>query len=338
MSDNILARVSHTLATKQSLESLVRQLLEMLELVTNMESTYLTRIDDEAQLQYIVYARNSGDITIPEDIAVPWEESLCKRAMDENCFFSNEVAVRWADCHRAHDLGINTFLSTPVHLADGSLYGTLCATSSQSKPFTLDGEQALQLFANLIARYIEKESLVAQLQAANAALIFHSYTDALTGLPNRRAIFETLGSMFAKARLTRTHILLAYIDLDGFKTINDRYGHQCGDRFLQQVGQRLSLFSNEGTLVGRLGGDEFLVAASLQSAQQQMAFTSALREQICGDYTLTDTIIYYPGASIGVIDVDPTTTDIEDSLRLADSSMYQDKKQRRQTQSSWLAG
>lgn len=55
MSDIILARVSQTLATEQSLESLVRQLLEMLELVTNMESTYLTKIDTQAQLQHCLF-------------------------------------------------------------------------------------------------------------------------------------------------------------------------------------------------------------------------------------------------------------------------------------------
>lgn len=335
MSDNILAQVSHTLATEHSLESLVRQLLEMLGLVTNLESTYLTKIDTEAQLQHIVYARNSGDIVIPENFSVPWEESLCKRAMDEDCFFSDDVGVRWADCHRARELGITTFLSTPVLLADGSLYGTLCATSSQKIPFSLNGEHVLHLFANLIARYIEKESLVTQLQAANAALIFHSYTDALTGLPNRRAVFENLESMFTHARRSGLHVLIAYIDLDYFKAINDLYGHLCGDRFLQQVGQRLSAMGIEDGLVGRLGGDEFLTATLWDPAVQGNSFTAALREQLCGEYTLSDTTIHYPGASIGVITVDPACIDVEDALRAADSAMYTDKRLRRQTQAPW---
>ena len=59
MSDMILARVSQSLATEQSVESLVRQLLEMLEMVTEMESTYLTKVDLDARLQHILYARNS---------------------------------------------------------------------------------------------------------------------------------------------------------------------------------------------------------------------------------------------------------------------------------------
>ncbi len=59
MSDQIIARVSQSLAKEQSLESLVRQLLEMLEMVTDMESTYLTKVDVEARLQHIMFARNA---------------------------------------------------------------------------------------------------------------------------------------------------------------------------------------------------------------------------------------------------------------------------------------
>lgn len=71
MSDIILARVSETLSTEQSLDSLVRQLLEMLEIVTDMESTYLTKVDINARLQHILYARNSKQMQIPEGFSVP---------------------------------------------------------------------------------------------------------------------------------------------------------------------------------------------------------------------------------------------------------------------------
>lgn len=88
MSDLILARVSETLATEQSLESLVRQLLEMLEIVTEMESTYLTKIDISARLQHILYARNSQQMQIPEGLSVPWGDTLCKRAIDSSTFLA----------------------------------------------------------------------------------------------------------------------------------------------------------------------------------------------------------------------------------------------------------
>lgn len=240
MSDIILARVSETLSTEQSLDSLVRQLLEMLEIVTDMESTYLTKIDINARLQHILYARNSKQMQIPEGFSVPWDETLCKRAMDSDTLFSNEVPDRWPECEAAKALGITTYMSVPVHLADGSLYGTLCAASTAQKQFSERGEQVIRLFAGLIGQYIQKESLVLQLREANAALIAHSYTDALTGLPNRRAIFENLTTLFSLARHLSRNVMIAFIDLDDFKRINDQYGHEAGDRFLVQVGKRLT--------------------------------------------------------------------------------------------------
>jgi diguanylate cyclase len=156
--------VFQKLATEQSLESLVRQLLEMLEIVTEMESTYLTKVDISARLQHILYARNSKQMQIPEGLSVPGD-TLCKRAIDSDTIFSNEVAERWADCDAAKALGITTYMSIPIHLADGSLYGTLCATSTEKKQLSERGEQVLRLFAGLISQYIQKESLVAQLRS-----------------------------------------------------------------------------------------------------------------------------------------------------------------------------
>lgn len=328
MSDIILARVSQTLATEQSLESLVRQLLEMLEIVTQMESTYLTRVDDESRLQHVMYARNSSNLQIPEGHSLPWNDSLCKRAIDDDCYFSNDVPHRWGDCEAAKALGIKTFFTTPIHLADGSFYGTLCASSRDTHNFSLNSEHVLTLFASLIARYIEKESLVAQLQEANAALVAYSYTDALTGLANRRAVYEQLPTLFAQARKHDARVLVAFIDLDDFKEINDVHGHQVGDEFLIQVGQRLSSVMSHEDIVGRLGGDEFLVACEMSAGSKASAFVEQLRRQIQGHYLLGNHHLHYPGASIGFIEASPEDIDAESAIQAADTAMYLDKKKR----------
>lgn len=331
MSDFILARVSETLSREQSLESLVRQLLEMLEIVTDMESTYLTKIDDDARLQHIVYSRNSKKLEIPEGFSLPWGDSLCKRALDDGRPFSNDVANHWQDCGAAQALGITTYLSTPVHLADGSLYGTLCAASNEQKSLSVRGEQVLQLFAGLIAQSIEKEHLVNQLREANAALRAHSYTDVLTGLPNRRAIFEDLASLFSLARHQQIHVIIAFIDLDNFKLINDQLGHEAGDQFLIEIGHRLASGRSDDDIVGRLGGDEFLIACCggpLTQAQgvHLVSLKNSLDKRITGEYCPGNVPIFYPGASIGVIEINPHLTDPDGALRAADEVMYQVKK------------
>lgn len=330
MSDFILARVSETLHKDQSLESLVRQLLEMLEMVTEMESTYLTKIDDDGGFQHIQYARNSKQLDLPEGFSLPWGDSLCKRALDEGCFFSDDVATQWADCEAAQKIGITTYLSMPVHLADGSLYGTLCAASKDTRKLSVRGEHVLRLFAGLIARSIEKDHLVEQLREANAALIAHSYTDPLTGLPNRRAIFDNLTMLFSLARNLDIQIIIAFIDLDNFKRINDELGHESGDQFLIQIGRRLLDGCDKDDVVGRLGGDEFLIACPGGPRDQtQTERLSSLKQNLhkclTGEYRLGSVNIFYPGASFGVVEINPDSIDADSALRIADRAMYQDK-------------
>lgn len=191
----------------------------------------------------------------------------------------------------------------------------------------------LKLFAGLISQYIQKESLVTQLREANAALIAHSYTDALTGLPNRRAIFEDLTTLFSLARHLKRNAIIAFIDLDDFKLINDRYGHEAGDQFLIEVGKRLTAEKQQDDIIGRLGGDEFLVAtlSNVENEEQIHLLRTRLSARIAGEYWLGSISIIYPGASLGVIEVDPGVTDPDSALRAADIAMYQDKKGKSKT-------
>lgn len=334
MSDNLIERISTALESEYTLEGLVRQLLEMLELVTNMESTYLTRIEADGSFQHILFARNSRQMQIPEGLSVPWGDTLCKRALDEGRRYTSDVASVWGDSQAARALGITTYVSTPVTLADGSLYGTLCAASSEQRILTERSEQVLQLFAQLIAQQIQNEQLLQQLQQANAALTTASYTDELTGLPNRRAVFDKLPKLFSQARIDARYVLLAFADLDDFKEINDIYGHEAGDDFLIAVGQRLRAGTQPGEIIGRVGGDEFVVASvgpeehelALQAAQ---TFKNRIANLLTGEYQLHSSVINYAGPSIGVIAVNPALTDHDSALREADAAMYIEKANRR---------
>ena len=188
----------------------------------------------------------------------------------------------------------------------------------------------MNLFASLISHYVEKETLVQQLRAANVALEMHSYTDELTGLPNRRSLFKHLAAQFSQAREQQRSVLLIFIDLDDFKAINDRFGHPCGDSFLIQIGERLAARVRSGDIVGRLGGDEFLIVGTGPDSADQQEYIAALRQALAGIYFLGEHRINYPGASFGVIEADPWQIDVELALRAADEAMYQDKQSRRQ--------
>ena len=334
MPDNLIERISTALESEYTLEGLVRQLLEMLELVTNMESTYLTRIEPDGSFQHIIFARNSRQMQIPEGLSVPWGDTLCKRALDEGRRYTCDVANVWGDSQAAKALGITTYVSTPVTLADGSLYGTLCAASSEHRVLNERSEQVLQLFAQLIAQQIQNERLLQQLQQANVALTASSYTDELTGLPNRRAVFEQLPKLFSNARDDAHYVLLAFADLDGFKQINDVYGHEAGDDFLFAVGERLKNGVPPHDVIGRVGGDEFVVAGVgpgefVEAQHAANAFKIRLANLLTGEYQLHSCVINYAGPSIGVVAVNPAQTDHDLALREADAAMYLEKERRR---------
>ncbi|MCS3432385.1 sensor domain-containing diguanylate cyclase [Klebsiella sp. BIGb0407] len=332
--DNLIERISTVLDAEYTLEGLVRHLLGMLELVTNMESTYLTRIESDGSLQHVLFARNTKSMQIPEGLSVPWGDTLCKRALDEKRRYTCDVASLWGDSAAAKALGIMTYASTPVILSDGSLYGTLCAASSSKRPLTGQSEQVLQLFSQLIAQQIQSEQLLIELKAANRALTTASYTDELTGLANRRAIFDKLGRLFVNARDDSHYILLVFADLDGFKAINDAYGHDAGDEFLCAIARRLQEHMRNGELLGRMGGDEFVIAgAGPEENEAAIKAADALRARLAtllaGSYQLSSCVIDYAGPSIGAIAVNPALDTPDSALREADAVMYIDKKRRK---------
>ena len=135
--DKILQTLSERVTQARDLESLTRPLLEMLEAVTGLESTYLTQIDVEQGTQSIRYAKNANEVAglqIPEGITVDWSDTLCRRAIDEGRLFTDNVTECWGDSQAARAMGIRTYLSSPVRTSTGSLYGTLCGASTEQKP------------------------------------------------------------------------------------------------------------------------------------------------------------------------------------------------------------
>jgi diguanylate cyclase len=339
MPDNLVSQISTALVGETSFEGLVRQLLTLLELATEFESTYLTKIDLDASNQSILFARNSKSMTIPEGLTVPWGDTLCKRALDEGRVYTDDVPACWGDSNAAKALGIVTYVSTPIRLEDGSLYGTLCAASTDKKPLTDRGEQVLRLFGKLISQQIEKEKLVQELQEANETLRTHSYVDALTGLPNRRAVMENLPRQFALARRNHQSVLIAFVDLDGFKQINDQFGHHTGDAFLVEVGRRLQVGLRGGDVLGRLGGDEFVLAGLCSATSDTaeiaiLALRTRLQKTLPGRYKLPGAAFDYAGASFGIIVADPETTVPEHALNEADAAMYREKKKRKEAKTT----
>lgn len=332
--DQLLTRLSHSLSQAKSQEELVRPLLEMLGQITQLESTYLTTIDFEQALQHVLYARNTQAMQIPEGLTVPWNDTLCQRALAEGRTCTINVQECWGDSQAARALGITTYVSAPVQLSDGSIYGTLCAASTHAAPLAAGVESVLRLFAQLIAQHVERERLLQQLHERNAQLTHLALIDPLTQLPNRTALLEELYRLLALALRSDSKVLVAYVDLDGFKQVNDVHGHAVGDQLLHTLAQQLQAHVRATDMVARMGGDEFVVvgplpekdhaqAEDLQLVEERLRNASACELQL-GD----GSCLHYPGASVGAVAVDGEVS-VDQALQLADAAMYANKGRRR---------
>jgi len=330
---DFVGQLAASVAQARTLEELVRPLLELLQTVTGLESTYLTTIDTDAGYQYILFSRNTSRLDIPEGLSVPWEGTLCKRALEEGRPYTDDVAQCWADSAPARELGIATYASTPVRLDDGTLYGTLCAASGERQPLAEGAEQVLQMFSRLIGQQIERERMLLALQRANDSLAVSALTDATTGLPNRRALMDELRRRLGSHGPDGHALVVAFVDLDKFKAINDIHGHETGDRFLAAIGGRMQGAVRSGDVVARFGGDEFVVLSS-PAHGDALAIADGLRARLqdatTGRFHLGDVTLDYTGPSIGTIVSLSGEVEPEVLLAQADAAMYEVKRERQQ--------
>ena len=148
------------------------------------------------------------------------------------------------------------------------------------------------------------------------------FTDDLTGLPNRRALYADIPDRLTNAAGGRSALLL--LDLDRFKEVNDSLGHDIGDRLLVQVGQRLSGHLGAGDLLARLGGDEFAILLDDAGSDRAVAVATTLHGLLAAPFTLAG-IAVQTDVSIGIALYPDQGKDVRALLRRADMAMYKAK-------------
>jgi diguanylate cyclase (GGDEF)-like protein len=219
-------------------------------------------------------------------------------------------------------------LAAPV-LRGGALWGVLVFTSPQAGAFDDQTiglcEQVSALLGYGLDELDVKERL-SQLQRIEAHRARH---DTLTGLPNRYALEQYLPAVIERARRQGNAFALGMIDLDGFKRINDTWGHSAGDRVLRELTRRLQAVRRQGDYLARLGGDEFIVVMEdlnpLEVHGQFAHSVERLHQAVAAPFDIAPNVQLPMDMSIGIASYPIDARDADTLMRLADKAMYASK-------------
>lgn len=151
--------------------------------------------------------------------------------------------------------------------------------------------------------------------------------DSLTGLLNRASLLADIREASAQRMAAGRFLTLLYLDLDGFKPVNDSFGHGSGDELLIRVGERLRGAVPGRGRVYRIGGDEFVIVLRNESEQSVQALAGELLREVSAPYTLSSGHPARMGVSIGIAHVRPEGLTADDILHLADRALYRAKAQ-----------
>ena len=160
-------------------------------------------------------------------------------------------------------------------------------------------------------------------------LELQAVSDPLTGLLNRRGFYQSAENLLLRGERAGSTWVLMYLDLDSFKRVNDRLGHDAGDRVLRRVAEQLRACLRPFDILGRIGGDEFTALLDLEFPEQAAKIAEKLIERVsvCQQIEGMDVT---QGASIGIATFPDCGNDLDGLLRAADIAMYEAKRAGRQ--------
>ncbi|WP_353189612.1 sensor domain-containing diguanylate cyclase [Pandoraea pnomenusa] len=292
--DRIVRLAAYVLGAPISLVSLIDESRQWFKARQGLEATQSPR-----SLAFCAHAILSDDVLVVPD-------ARADRRFADNPMVTGEPNIRF-------------YAGAPLCTPEGHRLGTLCVIDR--KPRELD-DQKRGLLADLSALVVDE----LELRRVNHVLGDMAMRDALTGALNRRAFLMQADRQFAAARVQQRRLAVLMLDIDHFKAVNDTWGHAVGDRVIVEMTLVLRATLRKGTVIGRLGGEEFAVLLPEADAQRAVQAAERLLAAI-GNATV-------PGpngpvrfsASIGVGSLAPDDIDFGALLQRADRALYAAKQ------------
>lgn len=270
---------------------------------------------------------NTGEVDIIGTLPEQW---LCFPLQHQGTFLGSFVvqSYRTHDEYSKHDIDVLVLIS---HVIAAALF--FFKRNSQLS----DTLSELQLHKDQLEEKVHERTYKLE-EALNSLkkemvkgkelekkLKFIAFHDNLTNLYNRQYFLDQMQLLTSKSTREKTHAIVAFLDLDGFKSINDKYGHACGDHVLQVTAQRLQECFRQDDIIARYGGDEFVVLLNNQILPDDLVgILKRVIAYISSDISYQEQTVSV-GVSIGVAQSKQVNIETQQILEQADQALYQAK-------------
>jgi diguanylate cyclase (GGDEF)-like protein len=328
--------VTNVIAEARREEKILSELVQLFKASLDLEGT-MVRLEKE--LGRIVPHETMVVYRLRDDVLIPWHVS----GENYRAFHSVQIPLGrgvsglvartgrgLADGMAVADLQFTTgegdgcrlrsILSVPM-ISEGATAGVLSLYSDQERYFTACHLRLLAALAPSLAGWLETSLLYHQAES-------RASTDSLTGLPNSASLFTHLQNEIARANRAQMAVSVVVCDLDGFKTVNDRFGHLVGNQLLKAIAAGLKANCREYDFVSRMGGDEFVVVlpgvdlkAARVRCQRLEEVVVAAGTAVCGEECVR--------MSSGISQLGADGHNPDELLAAADLRMYEEKQQRK---------
>jgi diguanylate cyclase (GGDEF)-like protein len=322
----ILSEFARTMLTdfpiQRILEELVRRIVELMEIT----GAGVTLISDTTSPHYV--AASDGAALKFEELQTVLDEGPCVVA------YQTGEAVSIPDLHKekrfpgfvgaALEAGLVAVFTFPLRQDDRRL-GALDLYRNTAGPLTKAAMVVAQTLADVVSAYLVNAQGRSDLLDSSSRAQAVALHDPLTGLPNRTLLLELIEHALLGRRRSGKHVAILFIDLDGFKKVNDSSGHKVGDDLLIAVGARITHMLRSGDTLARLSGDEFvIVCEGLDEEFQIDPIAERIVDAVSEPFDLDGTQVEV-SASIGIAFAG-NGNDPEELLHQADTAMYQVKR------------
>lgn len=244
----------------------------------------------------------------------------------KSLFISNALEDKQWSNNPDVKLNMINYQGFPIKWPNGDPFGTICVLDSKTHHYTMEHEKLMLKFSKIIETKLSLLEQNKQLNHKLSNVQALANTDSLTNILNRRAFFEQCDREINRAKRYGNFLCLLLLDLDKFKNINDKFGHNIGDEILSLFANKVQQMKRLVDVFGRIGGEEFAILLPETNVADAMVFADRIREHTFNITVPVKDEIASVTVSVGIAEYNNFDLEFKEILSQADVALYKAKR------------